>query len=118
MTDDRAAERDSEEFCYVTTVGRQTGRPHSIEIWFTARADSIYVLAGGGTSADFVQNVLADPSAVVKIADRAYRATGRVADEEESAFARSMIPAKYAHRESGLEDWAKTALPIAFELRE
>jgi hypothetical protein len=23
-----------EEFCYLTTTGRVTGRPHEIEIWF------------------------------------------------------------------------------------
>ena len=122
MTDDRAAERaverDGEEFCYITTVGCVSGRPHTIEIWFTARADSIYILAGGGTESDWVQNVLADPSAIVKIGDRAQRAVGRLVDEEESGFARSMIPAKYAHRESGLEEWAKTALAVAFDLRE
>ena len=115
---DRATEWDAEEFCYISTVGRVSGKPHTIEIWFTARGETIFVLAGGGTSADFVQNVVVDPSVVVKIGDRAYRGSGRLADEEESVFARAMIPAKYAHRESGLEEWAKTALPVAFDLRE
>jgi hypothetical protein len=114
---DRAAEWDHEEFCYVSTVGRVSGKPHTIEIWFTARADTVFVLAGGGREADFVQNVLSDASVVVKIGDHAYRGMGRLADEEESVFARAMIPAKYAHRESGLEEWAQTALPVAFDLR-
>ena len=117
MNHDQAAEWDRDEFCYITTVGRVSGKPHTIEIWFTARESSIFVLAGGGMDADFVQNVLSDPSAVVKIGDRAFRGNGRLANGEESIFARAMIPAKYAHRESGLEEWAKTALPVAFDLR-
>jgi len=117
MNHDRAAEWDQEEFCYITTVGRKSGKPHTIEIWFSARGDTVFVLAGGGHDADFVKNVIADPSVVVKIGDHAYRGHGRLADEEESVFARAMIPAKYAHRESGLDGWAQTALPVAFDLR-
>ena len=113
--DDR--ELDREEFCYVTTVGRHTGKPHTIEIWFAARNGTLYILAGGGERADFVQNLRADPSAVVKIGDRAYRGAGRiVTEEDEVALARELIPVKYAHREDGLEEWAQTTLPVAIDI--
>ncbi|MGZ4208337.1 MAG: nitroreductase/quinone reductase family protein [Actinomycetota bacterium] len=112
------AERDLEEFCYVTTIGRTSGKPHTIEIWFAARGDSIYILAGNGEGSDWVQNLQVDPSAVVKIGNHAYRGTGRIlADGEEAARARELIPSKYAHREDGLEAWAQTALPVAIDLR-
>jgi hypothetical protein len=39
------------EFCYVTTKGRRSGSPHTIEIWFALREDTVYVLSGGGTAA-------------------------------------------------------------------
>jgi deazaflavin-dependent oxidoreductase (nitroreductase family) len=110
-------ELDREEFCYVTTVGRRTGKPHTIEIWFAARNDTLYILAGGGETADWVQNVVVDPSAVVKIGDHAYRGTGRIVTEpDEATLARELIPTKYAHREDGLEEWANTALPVAIDL--
>jgi len=109
---------DREEFCYVTTVGRRTGKPHTIEIWFAARNNTLYILAGGGQSADWVQNVEADPSAVVKVGDHAYRGAGRiVSDTDEAVLARTLIPTKYAHREDGLEEWASTALPVAIDLK-
>jgi len=109
---------DREEFCYVTTVGRRSGKPHTIEIWFAARDNTLYILAGGGESADWVKNIEADPSAVVKIGDRAYRGNGRVVtDTDESNLARELIPIKYAHREDGLEAWALTALPVSIELK-
>jgi deazaflavin-dependent oxidoreductase (nitroreductase family) len=109
---------DREEFCYVTTVGRRTGKPHTIEIWFAARNDTLYILAGGGQNADWVQNIETDPSAVVKIGDHAYRGTGRIVSEkDEAARARTLIPTKYAHREDGLEEWALIALPVAIDLK-
>ena len=109
---------DREEFCYVTTVGRRTGKPHTIEIWFAARDATLYILAGNGDRADFVQNLVADPSAVVKIGEHAYRGAGRIVTEpDEMATARELIPIKYAHREDGLEAWAQTALPIAIDIK-
>jgi deazaflavin-dependent oxidoreductase (nitroreductase family) len=109
---------DREEFCYITTVGRRTGKPHTVEIWFVARNNTLYILAGSGESADWVQNIEADPSAVVKIGEHAYRGAGRiVTDAEEENLARSLVPTKYAHREDGLEEWALTALPVAIDLK-
>jgi deazaflavin-dependent oxidoreductase (nitroreductase family) len=106
---------DTYEFCYVTTKGRRTGRPHTIEIWFAARGDTLYILSAVNT--DWVRNALADPSVVVKVGERAYRARARVAaDGEEATYARATLPAKYAHREDGLEEWAETADPIAIDL--
>src|SRR5688500_2310587 len=43
-----------EPFCYVTTTGRVTGQPHTIEIWFAVRNRTLYLLAGGGHRADWV----------------------------------------------------------------
>jgi deazaflavin-dependent oxidoreductase (nitroreductase family) len=109
---------DREEFCYVTTAGRRTGKPHTIEIWFAARNTILYILAGGGENADWVQNLVVEPSAVVKIGDHAYRGTGRIVTEpDEATLARELIPTKYAHREDGLEEWALTALPVAIDLK-
>jgi deazaflavin-dependent oxidoreductase (nitroreductase family) len=107
---------DREEFCYVTTKGRRTGRPHTIEIWFSARAATLYILSGEA-SADWVLNIQQDPAVVVKVGEHAYRGKGRiVTDDDEAAFAREAVPIKYAHREDGLEEWAITALPMAIDL--
>jgi deazaflavin-dependent oxidoreductase (nitroreductase family) len=109
---------DREEFCYVTTVGRRTGKPHTVEIWFAARDATLYILAGGGDRADFVRNIAADPSVVVKVGDHAYRGLGRiVTDPDEIGLARELVPVKYAHREDGLEEWAQTALPVAVDIK-
>jgi hypothetical protein len=37
----------TEEYCSLKTVGRQSGRPHTIEIWFAVDRDVVYMMAGG-----------------------------------------------------------------------
>lgn len=106
-----------ESFCYVTTTGRRTGKPHRIEIWFAAEGMTIYILAGGGEKADWVRNARANPSVPVEIGGRAFQGTARVPeDAAEIALARRLVPAKYADVEDGLEEWAETALPVAIDL--
>ena len=43
---DRLAEVADADFCYLTTTGRVSGRPHTIEIWFAVQGDAIYLMAG------------------------------------------------------------------------
>src|SRR5262249_4866622 len=52
----------ADDFCYVTTTGRRTGRPHRIEIWYAADGNTLYLLSGGGRGSDWVQNAIADPA--------------------------------------------------------
>jgi hypothetical protein len=56
---DRLAAFGSEPFCYITTTGRRTGRPHTIEIWFGLLQGTVYVLSGGGDRSDWVRNIKA-----------------------------------------------------------
>jgi hypothetical protein len=37
----------SELYVHLTTVGRRTGRPHRIEIWFAEHDERLYMLSGG-----------------------------------------------------------------------
>src|SRR3989304_3577054 len=47
-----------EEYCYLTTMGRITGKPHEIEIWFGLNDFTLYLLSGGGIKSDWVKNLL------------------------------------------------------------
>jgi hypothetical protein len=46
------------DFCYLTTTGRVTGQPRTIEIWFALHGRILYMLAGGGRNAQWVQNLV------------------------------------------------------------
>ena len=110
-----------EDFCYLTTKGRVTGRPHQIEIWFGARDQSIYLLSGSGNNADWVKNLRKDPNVSVRIGKQHFKATARlVTDEQEEMTARHMLADQYNERESdgSLDEWARTALVVAIDLNE
>lgn len=106
-----------EDFCYVTTTGRRTGRPHTVEIWFAAREYTIYILSGEG--ADWVRNARARPRVGVRIGARTYEGRARAPrDEAEDALARRLLLAKYEgpRGEEGLGGWAAGAHPVAIDL--
>ncbi len=109
-----------EDYCYLTTTGRKSGKPHEIEIWFGLQGDSLYLLSGGGHDSDWVKNLLAQPSVHVRLGKQTYEATARVVqDAEEQHLARRLLAAKYYHWETGepLNDWAATALPVALDVK-
>ena len=111
----------AESFCYVTTRGRRTGRPHTIEIWFGATGRRLYLLSGGGERSDWVRNIRADPTVTVRVGREggSTPATARVVDDpQEDALARRLLAAKYQGWSEGarMSSWARTALPIALDL--
>jgi deazaflavin-dependent oxidoreductase (nitroreductase family) len=107
----------ADDFCYLSTTGRRTGRPHRIEIWYAADGDTLYLLSGGGRSADWVQNLLVDPAVRVEIDGEIHSARGRlVEDGAEVERARSLVFAKYAPRYEGdLTRWRQRAVPVALD---
>jgi deazaflavin-dependent oxidoreductase (nitroreductase family) len=107
-----------ESFCYLTTTGRVTGRPHRIEIWFAIQGSTLYMLSGGGDRSDWVKNLIRTPKVTVRIATAEFAGRGRVVkDEEEDALARRLLLEKYEPTYSGdLSDWGRTALPVAVDL--
>jgi len=109
-----------EDYCYLTTTGRVTGKPHQIEIWFGAQNASIYLMAGDHGS-DWVKNLLKDPNVTVRIAQRTFTGIARIVkNEREEMTARKLLADKYKERESdgSLSEWARTALPVAIDLKE
>lgn len=115
-----AAEPADLDYCYVTTTGRRSGNPHTIEIWFAQHGGRVYLLSGGGEGSDWVKNLRVHPTVGVRIGDRdmicqASVIEGRAEDE----IARQLLLEKYTPRYSGdLTEWARTAVAVAIELPE
>jgi deazaflavin-dependent oxidoreductase (nitroreductase family) len=108
-----------QDYCYITTTGRVSGRPHTVEIWFGASGDTIYVLAGSRYGADFVKNAAKQPEVSVRIAATIFGGHARiVTGAREDARARRLLLEKYAppRYEGDLEEWGREALPVAFDL--
>src|SRR5260370_34161900 len=50
-----------EDYCYLTTTGRITGRPHTVEIWFALHNQTLYILSVGMNLSDWFTNELRYP---------------------------------------------------------
>ena len=107
-----------QQYCYLTTRGRKTGNPHTIEIWFGLDGSTLYLLAGNGEKSDWVRNLRIGPEVQVRIDGVTYPAQARiVTDNAEDALARQMLVAKYQPGYgSDLTGWGQTSLPVAIEL--
>jgi deazaflavin-dependent oxidoreductase (nitroreductase family) len=104
--------------CYVTTTGRSSGRPHEIEIWFTALGSSLYLISGGGPHSDWVMNLVAEPAATVGVDGETFPVKARVPVHpgEERTVAVARLHAKYADQVSGsLADWSRDAFIVALD---
>jgi deazaflavin-dependent oxidoreductase (nitroreductase family) len=106
-------------FCYVTTTGRRTGKPHTIEIWFAASPTgrTLYILTY--PRSDTVRNLRRDANVTVRIGGEELRATARLVDPgtDEDAQARRLVVEKYqSPGASDLEFWGANSVLVAFDL--
>jgi deazaflavin-dependent oxidoreductase (nitroreductase family) len=109
-------------FCYLTTTGRVSGRPHTIEIWFALDGRTLYLLSGGGDRSDWVRNLQASPGVTVRIGRRdtpglAGRARVVAPGTDEDELARRLVTDKYqpGYGED-LSGWRRSSLPVAVDL--
>src|SRR3954471_16372299 len=98
------------DFCYLTTTGRVTGQPHTIEIWFALDGRTLYMLSGSHSS-DWVKNLMRAPDVVVRLGEASFEGRARVVEQtDEDALARRLILAKYEPSSSDdLSGWGRTA---------
>jgi len=106
---------NNEEYCYLTTTGRVTGRPHEIEIWFSLDGATLYMLSDSHSS-DWVENLRRAPEVTVRIAGEQFKGSARVVeDPEEDELARRLLIEKYERNPGSLSNWRRTALPVAVD---
>jgi deazaflavin-dependent oxidoreductase (nitroreductase family) len=100
-------------FVYLTTIGRRTGAPHRIEIWFAVEDGALYLMSGGRDRSDWVRNLLANPNVTVELGTETLAGIARVLqpDDPGDRRARELLVNKY-RQGNDLESWGRTSLPI------
>lgn len=107
----------TEDFCYLTTAGRVSGRPHEIEIWFAIEDRTLYMLSGSRDRSDWVKNLRRNPDVTVRINAESFDGRAReVESTEEDELARRLLVEKYEQSPGRLSNWRRTALPVAVDL--
>ena len=71
-----------EQVLYLTTIGRTTGLPREIEIWFLVCRERFYLLAETGEATGWVKNIRRNPKVTLRIAERQIDAMARVLDRQ------------------------------------
>jgi deazaflavin-dependent oxidoreductase (nitroreductase family) len=99
-SDQRAAEwlqaRAEIDCCYLTTIGRRSGQPHEIEIWFGVGDATLYLISGNGPTADWYQNLVSHPEVTVRIGHETRDGVASVVtDPEERRRVGDVMGAKY-----------------------
>lgn len=77
---------------FLTTIGRTTGRPRTVELWFAYHQGLLYLL--GHADAHWVRNLRANPRVTVEIDDTSFAGTAAF-DDENRAMAYRLFEAKY-----------------------
>lgn len=101
MTDD-ASTVNQAPFLYLQTIGRKTGNPHEIEIWFVEHAGNYYLVSEYPDRADWVKNILHNPSITFRVGSRSAkpiagmgRPVDRAAEPELAAVVSQLMDSKY-----------------------
>ena len=84
------AELAQEQYLYLTTRGRKSGRPREIEIWFTEREGRFYIIAEYETS-HWLRNLLANPEVQVRVAGQSFSGRARVLNPQADATLRTAV---------------------------
>ena len=81
---DRASIQEfaADKVLYLTTIGRRTGLPREIEIWFVVYGERFHLFAETGEAAAWVKNIRGNPAVSVRIEGRQIGARARVLDRE------------------------------------
>ena len=72
-----------EKFIYLTTRGRKSGNPHTVELWFAVAEKHVY-LSHEGAYTDWMKNILKDDHVKLKIGKTEFKGTARIAESGEA----------------------------------
>ncbi|MFM8856225.1 MAG: nitroreductase family deazaflavin-dependent oxidoreductase [Actinomycetota bacterium] len=102
----------SHQFCYLTTIGRRTGNPHTIEIWFVVEGGSIWLFTEPDGWADWVRNLRREPRVTLRLGEMEVEATAEVIEVGADASVRQAIAERYQGSDDNLDHWARGALAV------
>ena len=111
---------DNEKYIYLTTKGRQSGRPHTVELWYACVNETIY-LSHEGTNTDWMKNILKENRVTFRIGYK--QCTGKahlVNDEKACEVGKHALYLKYYGKasEDTINDWFSESTIIEIAILE
>jgi hypothetical protein len=96
-----------EKYIYLTTRGRKTGKPHTVELWFAIAGKKIY-LSHEGACTDCMKNILKDGRVEFKIDNMQFKGNARISKSGEAfELGKHALYLKYYGKadEDTINDW-------------
>ena len=72
-----------EKYLYLTTIGRISGKPREVEIWFCELKGKCYIVSHLFDCAQWVQNIQKNPKVSFRVGESTYEGQGRILDPSE-----------------------------------
>lgn len=93
----------SETFLYMTTIGRVSGKPHRIEIWYAEHEGCFYMCSEYPDKSDWVKNVKKTPQVQFHVGEREQEIADMAGIAEVVGDETELAPVKAKFREK--YDW-------------
>ena len=78
-----AAKLADEKYIYLTTIGRKTRNPHTVELWFSIAKGKIY-LSHEGEYTDWMKNILKNDHVEFRIGDIKFKGRACILNDEKT----------------------------------
>ena len=119
MANEDLARVASQKFIHLTTVGRKTHNPHTVELWFAIRGNRVY-LSHEGIETQWMKNIKKYGSVTFEIGGKNFTGKAHVLEggTEESWTAKVALYEKYYDKATKevIEDWFSLSKLLAIEL--
>ena len=66
-----------EKYIYLTTTGRKTNNPHTVDLWFAVAGGKIY-LSHEGAFTDWMKNIIKDDNVEFRIGNHRFKGKARM----------------------------------------
>jgi len=108
----------SQKLIHLTTTGRKTGKPHTVELWFAVKNGNVY-LSHEGSETDWMKNLRHNDRVSFEIAGKRFAGRACILEigSEEAWEAEVALYEKYYGKASKeiIEDWFSLSRLIAVE---
>ena len=108
----------SEKLIHVTTTGRKTRNPHTVELWFAVKNGKVY-LSHEGSETDWMKNIENNDQISFEISGKNFTGRARILENgtEEAWDAKVALYEKYYGKASKeiIEDWFSLSRLITIE---
>ena len=109
----------SEKLIHITTTGRKTRNPHTVELWFAVRKGKVY-LSHEGSETDWMKNIENNDQILFEIGGKNFTGRARILENgtEEAWEAKVALYEKYYGKTSKeiIEDWFSLSRRVGIEL--